>query len=122
MSGKDAKSLEGHIEELFKLTDRIKTENSEIKDLTLQIINDDRRSLKSFASVKFNPFSQSGHGKQSFASAVLSKNGEGFILSTLSVRGETHVFWKEVENFKAGALTDEEAQALQKAKDKLKKS
>ncbi len=122
MQGKEAKSLEDTITSIIKDNEIIKAENDELKKLALQIIQDDKRNLKAFATVKFNPFSQSGHGKQSFATAVLSANGEGFILSTLSVRGETHVFLKEVENFKAGALTEEEAQALQNAIEKLRKS
>ena len=119
MRGKEAKSLEKHISEIIEDNKRISSENEELKKLALDILKKDKLNLKSIFTVKFNPFSQSGHGKQSFASAILSEKGSGIILSTLSVRGETHVFLKEVENFKAGALTDEEAQALKGAMEKL---
>ena len=121
-AGKSARSLEDKITLLLNENDKIKAENEELKNLALSIIKKDKQNLKAFATVKFNPFSQSGHGKQSFATAILAENGSGFILSTLSVRGETHVFLKEVENFKAGALTEEEAQALEEAKLKIGKT
>ncbi len=119
MQGKNASSLEDKINEILKENERIKSENEELKKLALEILKKDKENLKSISTVKFNPFSQSGHGKQSFATAILSEKGHGIILSTLSVRGETHVFLKEVENFKAGALTEEEAEALRLAIEKI---
>ena len=117
--GADGKSLEANINSILQENRIIKEENADLKKLAIDIIKKDKSNLKVFATVKFNPFSQSGHGKQSFATAVLNEKGDGFIISTLSVRGETHVFMKDIENFRAGSLTDEEAQALEKAKEKL---
>lgn len=120
MKGKNAKSLEDKIRSLIDNAERISQENRELKELVIKILEEDKRNLKAFSVVKFNPFSESGHGKQSFASAVLNRKGKGFILSTLSVRGETHVFIKEVDSAQdTEHLSDEEKQALEKAAKKL---
>ena len=120
--GASGESLESKILKILSDNEVIKNDNSKIKKLLAELIQKDKESLKSAHVVKFNPFSQSGHGKQSYALAVLSESGKGFILSTLSIRGETHVFVKEVENFDAHALTEEEKEALEKAKEKVAKN
>ncbi len=117
--GKDAGSLEDAIQKIIEENQTILNENQELKKLALDLLNRDKNNLKSVSVVKFNPFSQTGHGKQSFATAILSEKGDGLVLSTLSVRGETHVFIKEVKHFNADALTDEEKQAIEQAKHTL---
>ncbi len=119
-SGKDATSLENEILNIIETNKRILVDNKLIKEKIEDLIMKDKNNLKSASIVKFNPFSETGHGKQSFAAAVLSESGNGIVLSTLSLRGETHVFLKEVHHFEADALTDEEKEALNKAKLKLK--
>ncbi len=118
--GQDGKSLESKIKQILKENETIFSQNEELKKLALDILKKDKLNLKSFALVKFNPFSESGHGKQSFALAVLNEKGDGVLLSTLSVRGETHVFIKEVsKETQKGNLTEEEFEALEKARNKL---
>ncbi len=120
--GSSGESLEDKILKVFSDNEVLKTDNAKIKKLLAELLKKDKESLKSASVIKFNPFSQSGHGKQSYALAVLSELGDGFIISTLSIRGETHVFAKEVNKFEAHALTDEEKEALERAKNKLQKS
>ncbi len=118
--GADGRTLEKDIKRIKKENETLKYENSEIKKLIIKLMESEKLNIKSVATVKFNPFSQSGHGKQSFATAMLNSLGDGFVLSTLSVRGETHVFLKDVVKFASDqSLTDEESKALEKAKKKL---
>ncbi|MGB9783746.1 MAG: DUF4446 family protein [Moorellaceae bacterium] len=63
--------------------------------------------------VRFNAFPDTG-SDLSFALAVLSKAGDGFILTSLYSRDETRVFLKPVKRAKPlYRLSDEEEKALQ---------
>ncbi len=118
--GKNGKSLEEKINNIIVENERISNENKELKNLIIKILQENKSFIKSISTVKFNPFNETGHGKQSFASAMLNKNGEGILISTLSIRGETHIFLKEIINFgKNINLSEEEKRALEKAKEKL---
>ncbi len=118
--GSDAKTLEDKILRIFDENEKIKKENSEIKDLLLKILEREKGALRAVATVRFNPFGDSGHGRQSFVSAVLNGKGDGFIISALSLHGETHVFLKDIDSFSSDkTLSQEEQQALEKARKKL---
>jgi len=73
------------------------------------------RSVQYIGLVRYNPFQEAG-GDQSFALALLDKNRDGVIISSLHGRTSTRFYAKPI---KAGAshmsLSDEEMQALQQA-------
>ena len=73
------------------------------------------RSVQYVGLVRYNPFQEAG-GDQSFALALLDKNRDGVIISSLHGRTSTRFYAKPV---KAGAshisLSEEEMQALQQA-------
>ncbi|HBT48148.1 MAG TPA: hypothetical protein DEA73_09800 [Peptococcaceae bacterium] len=63
--------------------------------------------------VRFNAFPDTG-SDLSFALAVLSKGGDGFILTSLYARDETRIFLKPVKRAKAlHRLSEEEEKALE---------
>jgi hypothetical protein len=73
------------------------------------------RSVQCVGLVRYNPFQDTG-GDQSFAIALLDKQGDGLVMSSLHTRAATRFYAKPV---KGGAshlpLSDEEMQALQQA-------
>ncbi|MEO6456717.1 MAG: DUF4446 family protein [Chloroflexia bacterium] len=79
------------------------------------------RSVQYIGLVRYNPFQEAG-GDQSFALALLDKNRDGVIISSLHGRTATRFYAKPI---KAGAshlsLSDEEMQALQQAMGSVKR-
>lgn len=69
--------------------------------------------------LRFNPFRDAG-GDQSFALAVADQDGNGFVLSSLHSRDVTRVYGKPLAAWESVyPLTDEEQQAIGKAKAQL---
>jgi hypothetical protein len=81
-----------------------------------------KKSVQSVHTVRFNPFAGTGDGgKQSFATAFLTEDGDGFIISTLYSRDHVSVYGKPVMKYaSAHELSEEEAEALEQARAKLK--
>lgn len=77
------------------------------------------RSLHGAHNVSFNAFKgMDSGGRQSFSLALLNEQGDGVILSTLHARDRVNVFAKEINKFSSTLeLTEEEQQALTKAKE-----
>jgi hypothetical protein len=72
--------------------------------------------IQKYAVVRFNPFGEVG-GDQSFATAVLDKDGNGLVISSLHGRDNTRVYGKPVEEGRAVGyeFSAEEAQVVKKA-------
>ena len=81
-----------------------------------------KKSVQSVHTVRFNPFKGNGAGgNQSFATAFLTEDGDGAIVSSLYSREHVSIFSKPVKNFSSEyELSDEEREALEKAKEGLK--
>lgn len=78
-----------------------------------------RSALRAVGMVRFTAFGQS-EGGQSFASAFLSEDGDGVVISTLNARGRTGVFGKQLtNNVSSIELTDEERAAIEAARKEL---
>lgn len=74
-----------------------------------------RLALQRVGVVRFNPFQDSG-GDQSFAIALLDRDGTGIIVSSLHGRTETRIFAKQIDNGRSThTLSDEEQQAIRAA-------
>ena len=80
-----------------------------------------KKSVQSVHTVRFNPFKgNGGGGNQSFATAFLTEDGDGVVVSSLYSREHVSIFSKPVK--KHGSeyeLSDEEREALEKAKEGL---
>ncbi len=113
--GKKTKDLEGVMAEQLK---RIKSADVNIKELfkwneALQGIAD--ISIQKVAVVRFNPFKDTG-GDQSFAIALLDKENNGVVISSLYSREGTRIYTKPIEKGDSSYhLSEEEKQAIQKA-------
>ncbi len=82
-----------------------------------------KRSVQTVSTVRFNPFHGDGSGgNQSFATAFLSEVGDGVIISSLYSRDRVSIFAKPVKNNTSEhEMSDEEKEALEKAKESIKK-
>lgn len=80
-----------------------------------------RRSVQKIETIRFDPFKGNGDGgKQSFATAFLSEEGDGVIVSSLYARDRMSVFTKPVTKFSSPhELTEEEAEVLKKGRESL---
>lgn len=80
----------------------------------LQILNKD--NIQKIGFIRFNPFDDAG-GNMSFALSLLNAKDDGIVISSLHSREGTRIYAKAI---KAGGseskLTDEEMQAINKAK------
>ena len=75
------------------------------------------RSVQGVGVVRFNTFEDTG-GNQSFALALVDPAGNGVILNSLHARNQTRLYARVVRAGAAeGALSAEEAEALQLAAD-----
>ncbi len=91
---------------------------SYLKDVEVRL----KKSTQSIHTVRFNPFHGTGEGgNQSFATAFLNENGDGAVISSIYTRDRVSVFAKAIKNFTSEhGMSDEEKDALEKAKYKLK--
>jgi len=95
------------------------------KDLELYLTTVEKRlkkSVQSVHTVRFNPFKgNGGGGNQSFATAFLTEEGDGVVVSSLYSRENVSVYSKPVKGHASEyELSDEEREALEKAKENLK--
>ena len=114
--GKKAKDLE---ESLNHIINELNNLQKSEKEISLQISNIEgrlKRSIQGVETIRFNPFQDSG-GNQSFAIGLLNESGDGVVISSLYARDRVNVFAKPIKNHKSVYdLTEEEKEALQKAK------
>ncbi len=81
-----------------------------------------RKGIRSVHTVRFNPWHGSGDGgNQSFATAFMNEEGDGFVMSSLYSRERVSIYGKPLK--KHGSeheLSTEEKQAVEEAKKGLK--
>ena len=114
-------SIDDAISTLRKDTDILKRyaqktiEELEIVDKKL------KKTISGNQTVRFNPFKGDGSGSnQSFATALVNKDGDGVIISSIYSRDHLSVFSKPVKDMSSEyELTPEEKSALQKAKESI---
>ena len=82
-----------------------------------------RRSVQSVDTVRFNAFKGVGEGgSQSFATAILSEDGDGVVVSSLYSRDRVSIFSKPISRFASQyELSGEEQDAIHHAKEKVSK-
>lgn len=81
-----------------------------------------KKSVQSVHTVRFNPFKGTGGGSnQSFATTLLTEDGDGVIISSLYARDHVSVFGKPVKGHESvHELSEEEQESLEAAKKQLK--
>jgi hypothetical protein len=83
-----------------------------------------KTSIRGIHRIRFNPFQGDGSGGfQSFATAFVNEEGTGVIISSLHARDRMSVYAKPISKFISEfELTEEEQEALSKAKESCKLS
>ncbi len=118
--GSSGQNLEAHIAQIVKDYSKIQEDQastaSRLEDVSQRL----EGAVRGVGLVRFNPFAGSGDSKPSFALALLSESGRGVVVSTLCARDKVTLFSKRLENFKPESeITDEEREALDKARNSL---
>jgi len=122
LRGGDGKSLEGTIK---KLGERVESIEAHAKEMTLILKEADERlgrSVQGISVKRFDPFQNAG-GQQSFATAILSENGDGVVISGIHARDGVRVYAKEVKKFASEReLSEEEKTAIREVQESLEKN
>jgi len=118
--GKKGKDLEDTIlaleNDISKLKSAKEKAEGEISEMNRRL----RKSIRGVETVRFNPFPDQG-SNQSFAIGMVDETGDGVVLSSLYARERMSIFAKPVKGGKSEyELTEEEKEALWKAKEKIK--
>lgn len=104
--------LEAHVREVQASSEQVR----ELDALARGLERSGRRHMQRVGFLRFNPFRDAG-GDQSFALALADGEGNGFVVSSLHSRDVTRVYGKPLVAWDSVyALTDEEKQAIEKAK------
>lgn len=117
VQGVEKKNLLAVLEKIQKQIDLNTQELAQVS-LRLKKVEDEiTHHVQKVGMVRFNPFAETG-GNQSFSLALLDVNNSGIVISSLHGRESTRIYAKPVQ---AGektdfALSDEEKQAINKAK------
>lgn len=97
-ASKRIKDLELKIEELYSEVGKIKKENE--------------KNIQKFGLLRYNPFNELG-GDQSFSLALLDKNNNGVMVSSIFSQEKSRVFGKEIVNGKSKhQLSNEEEEII----------
>ncbi len=113
-------SLEKILQNILLDYKKITGEHAELIQKNLILTEQSNASMQGLGFVRFNPFQDTG-SKQSFALALLDRNGNGILISTLSTRERMSVFGKDIHSFTVTQeLSTEEQQALDMAKKSLR--
>jgi hypothetical protein len=115
-SGTDGGSLqevlEAHVSELRVAMECVR----ELDGLARGLERSGRRHMQRMGFLRFNPFRDAG-GDQSFALALADSEGNGFVVSSLHSRDVTRMYGKPLVGWDSVyTLTDEEKQAIEKAR------
>ena len=118
--GEDGRSLESvlgaHLDKVLATSRAVDDLGRRTSALELSA----RSALQRVGIVRYNPFEETG-GNQSFALALLDAEDHGIIVSSLHARSGTRVYAKAVTGGRpAGALSEEEAEALRLARGATK--
>lgn len=112
--GATGASLEETIRSLTEHEKRMLTFEQGVKSALDDLDRRVRRSIQSTATIRFNPFKgDATGGNQSFATALVSENGDGVVLSSMYAREQTRVFAKPLSGGATSyELMDEEREAV----------
>ena len=87
----------------------------ELGKLLEEIVENNKINIQKAGVVRFNPFADTG-GNMSFTIALLDGRDNGILISSLHSREGTRIYAKAIENGQGHNLTDEEKEAIVKAK------
>ncbi len=114
--GKQDKNLTELIRELKQTLDTCKSDMSQTRDLLAKFERENTKHIQKIGLVRFQGFKDTG-GDQSFSLALLDKEDNGLMITSLAGRDFIRVTAKELEKGqpKEHKLTEEEIKAVKKA-------
>jgi hypothetical protein len=111
-AGNLQQTLDAHVAEVRSAMDCVK----ELDTLARGMERSSRKHMQRVGFLRFNPFRDAG-GDQSFSLALTDSEGNGFVLSSLHSRDATRIYGKPLVGWSSMyPLTDEEKQAIEKAR------
>lgn len=114
--GKDAATLEDSFKNLEEEIKSFYTFRDDTKRRLTTTENQLQKSIRGVSVIRFNPFKGTSGSNQSFATALLTNEGDGVVLSSLYSRERVSIFAKPVEKGTSSYdLSEEERQAIETA-------
>jgi hypothetical protein len=113
--GSDGRSLEAVLDAHLERVHGVARDVDDLTNRTDALEAASRKAFSRVGLVRYNPFEETG-GNQSFALALLDRDGDGWVLSSLHARSGTRVYAKAIAKGRSeAALSDEEAAAIRQA-------
>lgn len=114
-TGTNRKNLEDVIYKLMEDHTIFQHRIESIEQTTGRLDTEVKSASRGIATVRYNAFADVG-GKQSFATAILSEDGSGVVISSMYSRERVNIYAKPIANFVSEyELSKEEVQALKEA-------
>ena len=123
LRGKDGKDLEDTITTLHERLLLLEKKGALTENKLLHAEKKLHRSLAHASTVRFNAFEGTGEGgNQSFATAIVSHEGNGVVFSSIATRDRMRVYAKPLNTFASPyELSEEERLAITDAEKTLTK-
>jgi hypothetical protein len=121
--GVKGENLQLLIENYFKTINLVKKDQEKQENMIEEINEKSKNNFDKMGFYRFNPFQETG-GDQSFVLALLNRQDDGVVMTSLHGRNQTRVFAKRVINGKADNNTfsgEEEEVIKQIRRQNLKK-
>lgn len=117
--GKTGANLEEVIRELHSSVGHLKQSHGQSTEALSYLQDRVQKSIQGVNTIRFNPFQGEGQGgNQSFATAFVSGDGDGVIISSIYSRGQVRTFAKPIKNFDSPhELSEEEIKVLEELKN-----
>ena len=115
MKGKDGKTLEERVMEIFGKIEEARKESDNIREEIRNIEKKIKKHYQKVGIVRYNAF-EGMEGNLSFAVTVLDENDNGWLFDSMNTERENHNFIKEIIKGESYIeLTDEEKESLERA-------
>lgn len=115
MGGKDAKSLEEEISDIFEDNSKLKMAAERNRRDIRRLFHNMEFTYQKCGIIKYDAFKQMG-GKLSFSLALLNRKNNGFVLNSVHSSDGCYTYTKEIKEGKSDiSLGEEEEQALMMA-------
>ncbi|MBI3633397.1 MAG: DUF4446 family protein [Candidatus Vogelbacteria bacterium] len=119
LRGKSGDDLEDLIRKTNNDLDALIRSREEVRKDIADIRDRMRHYIRGVKTVRFNPFKDSG-SNQSFATAFISDEGDGVVISSLYSRDRVGIYAKPLEDHKSEyELSDEEKRAINESQNHL---
>jgi len=109
----EPKNLKELLVQFKKVKEDLKKTSKEVESLK----NNIQLTIQKVGITRFTPFKETG-GNQSFSIALLDKNNDGVVITSIYSKERSRIFAKPIENGQSTyKLSQEEEEAIQKVKE-----